>query len=178
MGTVKERFVGSGRHNQAIVSVWRLNLDAEQRVAATLGGAAVILALAVAGAVMLRDSGESRTAPVLPAATPAPAEELVAEGRCGACHGIQPADSESQAPNLSFAWDRAPDRLASPEYTGQAESPLGYVRESIVRHCAHAVADYDCSAAPEYGLWLSEAEVGVLAEWVRELDGGGRQGGG
>lgn len=57
---------------------------------------------------------------------------------CNACHSTQPG-ADMAGPSLAGLGTRAARIIESPEYTGNADTVTGYIRESIIEPSAHVI---------------------------------------
>ncbi|GAB4447119.1 MAG: hypothetical protein Kow0031_29730 [Anaerolineae bacterium] len=84
------------------------------------------------------------------------AAELAAQGQqiykdqfCGICHELDAVQSKGLfGPSHSDMAATAAQRLADPDYAGQATTPAEYIRESIVDPPRYFVESYTSSAHP------------------------------
>jgi hypothetical protein len=105
--------------------------------------------------------------PVEAPSTRTGASLFVVEG-CGTCH-VTVGPSTALQPTLAGAEARAGARLEAADYTGQADSPRDYIRESIVDHCIDTIPGYSCEGAPDVSVRLGTAEIEALVDFVMGL---------
>lgn len=89
---------------------------------------------------------------------------------CGTCHILDAADTSGQVgPELNGVGSRAAERIASEEYTGDATTAEGYIRESILSPNAHVVAGYPENVMPlNFGDRLSDDQLNALVEFLMQ----------
>lgn len=103
-----------------------------------------------------------------------PTEELFRKGGCVVCHtipGIKGAEGRV-GPKLELA-TTGPQRLADPNYRGEARTVHEYIIESILKPRAYVVPGYpDRAMPPWYGQKLSAAALERIASYLERAGGG------
>ena len=95
-------------------------------------------------------------------------KELYHDLACDSCHGLDAVGStRTYAPTHNHLAVTAAKRIRAADYTGQATSAAGYVRESIVDPQAHVVEGY---RHLRFGMasyaHLSERDIAALVQFL------------
>lgn len=96
---------------------------------------------------------------------------------CGSCHVIPgiPKATGNIGPDLSHMATLAEQRIADPNYTGHAKTPIDYIRESIVDADVYVVPECPtgpCQAGqmpPTLVQILSEQELEAIVQYLATL---------
>jgi nitric oxide reductase subunit C len=95
-------------------------------------------------------------------------------GACASCHSLAP-EVTLVGPSLSGTAARAAERIAAPDYGGEADSPEAYLRESVLAPSVYLVPGERFAAAgrsfmPEtYGESLTPAQIDDLVAYLATL---------
>jgi len=98
-----------------------------------------------------------------------------AQPGCPSCHSVQPG-ADMAGPTLAGVATRAERIVASPEYSGEARTAEGYIRESIVDPGAHLVpgdmySSRGTSFMPDrYGETLTDEEIDHLVAFLATFE--------
>ncbi len=95
---------------------------------------------------------------------------------CTACHALQPGVTLA-GPSMAGIGTRAAERIAAPDYTGDATDAEGYVRESILHPSTYLVPGANFSTGPggvslmptDFGTRLDESQIGHLVAYLMSL---------
>lgn len=97
------------------------------------------------------------------------------KGGCASCHSLSPGVTLVGA-SLAKIGERADERVESPDYTGDAETAEGYLRESVLEPNAYVVpgerfatGDGRSLMPGHYGEQLSQEEVDDLVAFLETL---------
>ena len=128
-------------------------------------------------------SGPALMASGIPQVTPAmvplvtgeePTDELFRKGGCVVCHvipGIKGAEGRV-GPKLELG-TTGPQRLADPNYKGEAKTVREYIVESILNPGAYVVPGFPDRAMPRwYGQRLSAAAVEKVVSYLEQVTAG------
>lgn len=149
--------------------------------------AAVVLVVAFAVPVLTSPGQPAAPAPppaaAQPTAAPAPAAPVVqapagvvqtsqANG-CGGCHVIPEVEGAAGTvgPSLAGLGARAEEIIASPEYTGEAETAEEYIHEAIVDPNAYVVPGYPANVMPQnFEEIIPPDQLDVLVTYLSSLE--------
>ncbi len=118
-----------------------------------------------------------------PTASPRPkinmqvVREAMTKSGCGSCHVIPgiPKATGQLGPDLSHIATVAEQRIASPDYTGHAKTPVEYIRESIVNADVYVVPECPTGPCqpgqmpPTLVQMLSEQELDAIIQYLSTL---------
>ncbi len=118
-----------------------------------------------------------------PTATPRPKVNMqvvrgaMTKSGCGSCHVIPgiPKATGQLGPDLSHIATVAEQRIASPDYTGHAKTPVEYIRESIIDADVYVVPECPTGPCqpgqmpPTLVQILSEQELEAIIQYLNTL---------
>lgn len=94
---------------------------------------------------------------------------LFMERGCIACHVVEPGQEPTVGPSLVGVATRSAETIQSPTYTGQAETPEAYIRESILTPKIYVVDGYAPLMPGTYAASLSEEDLDELITYLLTL---------
>ncbi|HYN88090.1 MAG TPA: c-type cytochrome, partial [Ardenticatenaceae bacterium] len=123
-----------------------------------------------AGAVVAAET----TPTVESAPAPAPPSDEVVEtiqaNGCGGCHVIPGTDAAGAVgPSLAGIATRAEETVATPEYTGAADSAEAFIHESIVSPSTFVRPNYPDVMPKNFGETIPEGELEALVAYLATL---------
>lgn len=98
--------------------------------------------------------------------------QIMVNNGCGGCHTIQGVAGMVGAvgPELTKIGSVAADRIADPNYAGEATTPEEYIHESIVNPNAYVVEGFPANVMPQnFSETLSEEDINTLVEYLSGL---------
>ena len=106
----------------------------------------------------------------LPEGDPAAGEELAVTLGCTACHILAPTGPAwLPTENEPGVGERAETRFTQPDYTGDADSPEGYLFESIVIPEIFLISGYENLMPATYANTMSEQQAADLIAYMLTL---------
>ncbi|GAP63839.1 hypothetical protein ARMA_2262 [Ardenticatena maritima] len=110
-------------------------------------------------------------APSASVSAPSDIADLMISQGCGGCHTIQGVSGMAGAigPELTHIGSVAADRIADPNYTGEATTPEEYIRESIINPKAYVVEGFAPVMPETFKDSLSPEQLDALVEFLAGL---------
>lgn len=134
---------------------------------------APVLALALVLAVPSPSLGSAQEVPPSNDSTVERGRKLYLQRHCGGCHALAAVGAEGFfGPPHDAMGEVAEERVASPDYGGDATDAAGYVRESIVNPQAYVVPGFALTRHPMPAYDLSEDDLAALVAFLMAQQGG------
>lgn len=95
-------------------------------------------------------------------------QELFTANGCIACHMLE-GDATIVGPNLSKIGATAAERIAAPDYTGEATTAEEYIHESIVNPNVFIVPDFVPAMPPTYEQSIPPDQLDQLVSYLASL---------
>nr|WP_290669623.1 c-type cytochrome [Ardenticatena sp.] len=95
--------------------------------------------------------------------------QILINNGCGGCHTMQDVAgmAGTVGPELTNIGAVAANRIADPNYTGEATTPEEYILEAIVNPNAYVVEGFPANVMPQnFGETLSEEDINTLVEYL------------
>lgn len=110
-------------------------------------------------------------APAANVSAPSDIADLMISQGCGGCHTIQGVSGMAGAigPELTHIGSVAAERIADPNYTGEATTPEEYIRESIINPKAYVVDGFAPVMPETFKDSLSPEQLDALVEFLAGL---------
>nr|WP_290666128.1 c-type cytochrome [Ardenticatena sp.] len=110
-------------------------------------------------------------APAVNVNAPSAIIDLMINQGCGGCHTMQGVDgmAGSIGPDLTRIGSIAAERIAAPNYTGEATTPEEYIRESIINPKAYVVDGFPPVMPETFKDSLSPEQLDALVEFLASL---------
>ena len=97
------------------------------------------------------------------------AHPLFMERGCIACHVVEPGQEPTIGPSLVGVATRSVETIQLPNYTGQAETPEAYIRESILEPKIYVVDGYAPLMPGTYAAALTKEDLDELVTYLLTL---------